>query len=192
MDSFLLSTGVVAVAELGDKTQLLALLLAARFRQPLPIAAGIAAATLANHALAGAAGAWMRDLLTPELLRWFVAASFLALGAWALTADRCQGVPGGLDARFGAFLVTLVGFFLAEMGDKTQAATVALAARSEGLVAVVLGTSLGMMLANLPPLWLGTALAARIPLRAVRLGAALLFVLLGLLALAFGGGSWRR
>lgn len=180
MDSFLVSTGLVAAAEIGDKTQLLALLLAARFRRPLPIILGILVATLGNHALAGLAGHWAGNLVEGPWLRWVVGISFLAMGAWALVPDKLDtddAPPRRMAA--GAFMATLTCFFLAEMGDKTQVATILLAARLEGLVAIVLGTTLGMMIANVPVVLCGHALATRIPARAVRVGAALLFVGLG-------------
>lgn len=185
MDSFLLSTGLVTAAEIGDKTQLLALLLAARFRRPVPIIAGILIATLANHALAGIAGAWAGNLLEGRWLRWAVGLSFLAVAAWALVPDRldAEDTPAGMMAT-GAFAATLVCFFLAEMGDKTQVATILLAARLEGLAWIVLGTTLGMMLANVPVVLFGHALASRVPARAVRTGAAVLFAGLGAAVLA--------
>jgi putative Ca2+/H+ antiporter (TMEM165/GDT1 family) len=179
LQGFLPSLLVVAVAEIGDKTQLLALLLAARFRRPVPILLGIALATLANHALAGALGAWVRTMMAPDLLRWPLAASFLALALWVLRPDRLDesGAPG--PARFGPFLVTLALFFLAEMGDKTQFATIALGARYPDLAAVVAGTSLGLLAANLPPVLFGCAAAHRIPMRPVRWAAAALFAAMG-------------
>ena len=180
MDSFLVSTGVVAVAEIGDKTQLLALLLAARFRKPLPIMLGILVATLANHALAGIAGAWAGSLLDGAWLRWGVGLSILGVGAWALVPDRLDDADSEPRMRrAGAFMATLVCFFLAEMGDKTQVATILLAARFDALVLVVAGTTLGMMLANVPVALFGHALAARLPARNIRFAAAALFVALG-------------
>lgn len=179
MQGFLPSLLVVAVAEIGDKTQLLALLLAARFRRPVPILIGIALATLANHALAGALGSWMRMILAPDLLRWLLAASFLGLALWVLRPDRAEEGGTPESGRFGPLLVTLVLFFLAEMGDKTQIATVALGARYPDLAAVVIGTSLGLLAANLPPVLFGCAAAHRISLRAVRWAAAALFALMG-------------
>lgn len=185
MDSFLVSTGLVAAAEIGDKTQLLALLLAARFRRPLPIIAGILIATLANHALAGLAGYWAGGLVEGPWLRWGVGLSFLAMAAWALVPDRLEAgdTPPGMLAT-GAFLATLTCFFLAEMGDKTQVATILLAARLDGLAWIVLGTTLGMMLANVPVVLCGHAVAARVPARAVRVAAAVLFAVLGAAVLA--------
>ncbi|MBI2296284.1 MAG: TMEM165/GDT1 family protein [Betaproteobacteria bacterium] len=184
--SFLVSTVVVAVAEIGDKTQLLSLLLAARFRRPWPIIAGILFATLANHFLAGIVGEWVRASVSPEALRWMLAGSLFAIAAWTLKRDRLEHArePRG---RHGVFWVTLVAFFLVEMGDKTQIATVVLAAQYHALVAVVLGTTLGMLSANVPVVLLGNALAGRLPLRAIRICAALVFAVLGVLALAGTG-----
>jgi len=178
MEPLLVSTLAVAVAEIGDKTQLLALLLAARFRKPLPIVTGILVATLLNHALAGWLGAVAAHWLTPQLLRWIVAASFLAIAAWILRPDAiddAQALPGR-----NAFLATTLAFFVAEIGDKTQVATVLLAARYAPLWEVVLGTTLGMLLANVPVVLLGSRFARRLPLRAARIAAALLFLALGL------------
>lgn len=182
MESFLLSIGVVALAEMGDKTQLLSLVLAARFKRPWPIVLGILVATLLNHAAAGALGAWIMALLGPTVMRWVLGLSFLAMAAWTLVPDRLDGEIR--TPRHGVFLATAIAFFLAEMGDKTQIATVALAARHEGaLLAVVLGTTLGMMLANVPVVWLGERVTRRVPMRAVHAVAAVIFALLGLLAL---------
>jgi putative Ca2+/H+ antiporter (TMEM165/GDT1 family) len=178
MESFLVSTGVVALAEIGDKTQLLALLLAARFRRPLPIVLGILAATLANHALAGAAGAFCAALVGPEALRWIVGLSFIAMAAWTLVPDKAGGASAA-EPRFGVFGATAIAFFLVEMGDKTQIATVALAARYASLAAVVGGTTLGMMLANVPVVLLGEVAATKLPMRLVRAAAALVFAALG-------------
>ena len=178
MEPLFVSTLTVAVAEIGDKTQLLALLLAARFRRPLPIVAGILVATLLNHALAGWLGAVAAQWLTPQLLRWIVAASFLAIAAWTLRPDAiddAQALPGR-----NAFLATTLAFFVAEIGDKTQVATVLLAARYTPLWEVVAGTTIGMLLANVPVVLLGSRFAQRLPLRAARIAAALLFLALGL------------
>jgi len=183
LEAFLVSTGVVALAEIGDKTQLLALVLAARFRRPLPITAGIVLATLANHALAASLGAWVTGALGPEATRWIVGVSFLAIGAWMLVPDKLEG--GGTDrARFGVFVTTLVAFFLAEMGDKTQVATVVLAARYASVPVIVAGTTLGMLLANVPVVLLGDRLVRRLPVKAMHRAAAAVFVLLGALAIA--------
>jgi len=183
VEAFLVSTGIVTIAEIGDKTQLLALVLAARFRRPGPIAAGILLATLANHAVAALVGSWAGDLLQGPALRWILGLSFLAVAVWALFPDRLdeRDQPGA--RRAGAFLTTLVCFFLVEIGDKTQIATVALAATYDALVAVVLGTTLGMMIANLPVVLAGEALAQRLPLRVIRPLAAAAFAVLGVLAL---------
>jgi putative Ca2+/H+ antiporter (TMEM165/GDT1 family) len=186
MEAFLVSAGVVALAEIGDKTQLLAFVLAARFRRPLPIIAGILVATLVNHALAGAAGRWLVHLLGPEVLRWVLGASFLAMAAWILVPDRLEDAEAATRQRFGVFGTTVVAFFLAEMGDKTQVATVALAARYDSVVAVVLGTTAGMMLANVPAVLVSDRLAGRLPIRLVHAIAAAIFVVLGVLVLLGG------
>ena len=181
MEAFLLSTAVVALAEMGDKTQLLSFLLAARLKRKPPIIAGILVATLANHFLAGSVGVWAASLVSREALKWTIAILFFAFGAWVLRPDKAEEnvkLPAA-----GVFLATLVVFFLAEMGDKTQLATVALAARYDALVAVVLGTTLGMMIANVPAVWIGEALAHRVNMKVMRGVAAGLFVLLGVLAL---------
>lgn len=173
----LLSTGTVAVAEIGDKTQLLALLLAARFRRPWPIIAGILVATLLNHALAAWMGALVADWLRPEVLRWVVAASFLAVALWTLKPDTLDEDEAGLPAR-GAFIATTIAFFVAEIGDKTQVATVLLAARYEPLWEVIAGTTAGMLLANVPVVLLGSRFADRLPLKAARYVAAAVFAAL--------------
>lgn len=173
------STGTVALAEIGDKTQLLALLLATRFRKPWQIAGGILAATLVNHFLSAWLGVGLQQWLSPQVLRWGVAASFIAVGLWALKPDSLDGEGERLAPR-GAFLTTLIAFFLAEIGDKTQIATVLLAARYHPLWPVVVGTTLGMLIANLPVVWLGHRFADRLPLKPARLAAAGVFVLLGL------------
>jgi len=178
MDALLVSTAVVALAEIGDKTMLLALLLAARYRQPWAIVAGIAVATLANHALAGWAGAWLASLLPPETLRWIVVASLLAVAAWTLVPDRLDANEASKPSRFGAFLTTSIAFFLVEIGDKTQIATVVLAAQYSPLWQVVLGSTLGMLLANGPVVLLGHRYADRLPLTAARWVAAGLFLAL--------------
>ena len=186
MEALLTSTLVVALAEIGDKTQLLSLVLAARYKKPAPIIAGILIATLANHALAGALGAWIRSLLAPEVLRWIVGGSLLAIAAWTLKPDKFEGEVRE-STRYGVFALTCVVFFLAEMGDKTQIATVALAAKYDALMLVVIGTTLGMMIANVPVVYLGSAASHRIPFRAVRIVAALLFAVLGAAALLGAG-----
>jgi len=183
MEAFLVSTGIVALAEMGDKTQLLALILAARFKKPWPIVAGILVATLVNHALAGAAGAWITTLIGPQMLRWILGVSFLAMAAWMLVPDKIEADEDGKPSRFGVFFTTVLVFFLAEMGDKTQIATVMLAARYDAIVSVVAGTTLGMMLANAPVVWLGERVTRLVPLRAVHIVSALIFAGLGLAAL---------
>jgi Ca2+/H+ antiporter, TMEM165/GDT1 family len=172
---------VVALAEMGDKTQLLSFLLAARLKRKPPIIAGIFFATLANHFLAGSVGVWAASLVSRQALKWIVALLFFAFGAWALKPDTLEE-----DTKLrgtGVFLTTLIAFFLVEMGDKTQLATIALAARYDSIVAVVLGTTLGMMIANVPAVWVGEALAQRVNMKVMRGVAAALFVLLGALAL---------
>jgi putative Ca2+/H+ antiporter (TMEM165/GDT1 family) len=190
LEAFLVSTGVVALAEIGDKTQLLSLLLAARYQRPWPIILGILVATLFNHALAGAVGAWVGAMLGPDLLRWILGLSFIAMAVWILIPDKLDEVdaaPAGL--RFGVFGVTFIAFFLAEMGDKTQIATVALAARFDGLAAVVIGTTLGMLIANVPAVLLGDVAANKLPIRAVHAVAALIFAALGVSILAGVGAQ---
>jgi putative Ca2+/H+ antiporter (TMEM165/GDT1 family) len=182
MEAFLISTGIVALAEIGDKTQLLAFILAARFRQPLPIVAGILVATLANHALAGALGQWITSLAGPEIMRWVLGVSFIAMAAWIMVPDEIDADEAD-QARGSAFTATLVAFFLAEMGDKTQVATVALAAQYQSLVAVVAGTTLGMLIANVPAVLLGDRIAHRMPVRTVHAVAAAIFALLGIATL---------
>jgi len=184
LEAFLVSTGVVALAEIGDKTQLLALLLATRFRAPLPIVLGIFVATIANHAFAGAVGNWLVTLLGPVAMRWILGLSFLAMAAWTLIPDSPPD-ENTAPPRYGVFLTTVIAFFLVEMGDKTQIATVALAAQFHALAWVVLGTTLGMMLANVPVVYLGDALIKRVSLRAVRIVASLSFAALGIYALVF-------
>ena len=183
MEAFLVSAGVVALGEIGDKTQLLALVLAARFKKPLPIIAGILAATLANHALAGLLGNFVRTTLPPDILRWAVALSFFAVAIWALKPDTLADDEPARLSRWGVFGVTAGMFFVAEIGDKTQVATMVLAARFDPLVAVVLGTTAGMLLADVPVVLIGKSAAARIPMRVVRIAAALIFAGLGLYAL---------
>ena len=183
MEAFLISTGIVALAEMGDKTQLLALILAARFRKPWPIVLGIFVATIANHALAGAAGAWVTTVLGPGVLRWVLGGSFIAMAVWMLIPDRVDDAKASRTPRFGVFGTTVVAFFLAEMGDKTQIATVMLAAQYQAWVWVVVGTTLGMMLANAPVVWLGDKITKLVPLRVVHVVSALIFLGLGLFAL---------
>jgi putative Ca2+/H+ antiporter (TMEM165/GDT1 family) len=183
MEAFLVSTGVVALGEIGDKTQLLSLVLAARFGKPLPIIAGILAATLANHALAGFLGNLFRSIVPPGVLTWVVALSFFAVALWALRPDTLDDEEPPPATRWGVFGVTVVAFFLAEMGDKTQVATVVLAAKFPSLAAVVAGTTLGMLVADVPVVLVGKAVSARIPLKVVRIAAALMFAALGVYAL---------
>lgn len=185
MEAFLVSTGIVALGEMGDKTQLLALLLAAKFRKPVPIIAGILVATLINHAAAGWLGGWIAGLMGPQLLRWVIGGSFLAMALWMLVPDRLddEEAAGGGGQRFGIFGTTVIAFFLAEMGDKTQIATVALAARYPNLPAVVAGTTLGMMLANVPAVLLGDQIAKKLSMTLVHGVAAAIFAVLGVLTL---------
>jgi putative Ca2+/H+ antiporter (TMEM165/GDT1 family) len=189
MNSLLASTGVVALAEMGDKTQLLAFLLAARFRRPLPIVLGILAATLVNHGLAGALGAWITSVVSPTALRWGVGMLFLAMAVWTLIPDRIEDGETRTAARLGVFGATFVTFFLAEMGDKTQIATIAMAAQFSSVVLVVIGTTLGMMIADVPAVFLGERFARRIPLRLVHSVAAAIFAVLGVATLAGLGRS---
>ena len=178
MEAFFVSVAVVALGEIGDKTQLLALILAARFRRPWPINAGILVATLANHTLAGLVGNWIRAVVPADVLRWLVALSFFAVAAWALKPDRLddEKTPA---TPLGVFGVTVVAFFLAEMGDKTQVATIVLAARFDALAAVIVGTTVGMLIANVPVVFAGKLAAERTPFKAVRIAAALVFATLG-------------
>ncbi len=182
MEAFFLSAALVAVAEIGDKTQLLALVLAARYRKPVPIILGILIATLANHALAAWVGAAVAGWIGGEAMRWILVATFLAMAAWCLIPDKTDEGPQAAREA-GAFLATLVAFFIVEIGDKTQIATVALAARYNSLVLVTAGTTLGMMLANAPVVLFGDAIARRLPLRIVRAVAAMLFAALGVAAI---------
>jgi Ca2+/H+ antiporter, TMEM165/GDT1 family len=186
MEAFLISTGIVALAEIGDKTQLLAFILAAKFRKPLPIIAGILVATVANHAFAGALGAWITSLAGPEIMRWVLGVSFIGMAIWTLIPDKIDDEDTRL-ARFGVFGTTLVAFFMAEMGDKTQVATVALAAQYQAIVTVVAGTTLGMLIANVPAVLLGDRIAHRMPVRLVHAIAAAIFALLGIATLLGAG-----
>ena len=186
MEALLVSIGIVALAEIGDKTQLLTLVLAARYRKPWPIVAGIFVATLVNHGIAGAVGAWLTRTLGPDLMRWILGVSFLAMAAWMLVPDKLDEDEAATKPRGGVFLTTAVLFFFVEIGDKTQIATVALAARFDALVAVVMGTTIGMILANAPVAFFGDALAKKLPVRAVHVVAAIVFAALGVGVLAFG------
>ncbi|WP_153133405.1 TMEM165/GDT1 family protein [Dechloromonas hortensis] len=188
MEAFLISTGIVALAEIGDKTQLLAFILAAKFRKPVPIVLGILVATLANHGFAGAVGSWITTLMGPETLRWVLGVSFIAMAGWTLIPDKFDEEDAKL-ARFGVFTTTLIAFFLAEMGDKTQVATIALAAQYQSLVAVVAGTTLGMMLANVPAVIMGDKIADKMPVKVVHRIAAAIFAILGVATLLGAGES---
>ena len=186
MEAFLISTGIVALAEIGDKTQLLAFILAAKFRKPLPIIMGILLATLANHGFAGALGSWITSLASPQTMRWVLGVSFIGMALWTLIPDKFDEEDAKL-ARFGVFGTTLLAFFLAEMGDKTQVATVALAAQYQAFLSVVAGTTLGMMIANVPAVLLGDRIAHRMPVRLVHSIAAAIFALLGVATLLGAG-----
>lgn len=178
LESLLIPTAVVALAEIGDKTQLLALILAARFRKPWPIIAGIVAATLANHAAAGAVGAWVSGFLSATVLHWILAASFAATALWTLIPDKMDDDESSSARRFGPFVTTLIAFFLAEIGDKTQVATVMLAAQYPHLIMVIVGTTLGMLIANVPVVLAGNFAADKLPLTLIRrLASAAFFVL---------------
>lgn len=189
VEAFFVSTGIVTLAEIGDKTQLLALLLAARFRRPWPIVWGILIATVLNHALAGAVGQWVSVLLSDFWLHLILAVSFIAVAGWTLIPDKLDDEDTPPISRYGAFMATLVAFFLAEMGDKTQVATVVLAAQFDAYVWVVLGTTLGMLLANVPVVFMGNVMAGRLPFKLIRIVAASAFLVMGLYAgwLAFSG-----
>lgn len=187
MDALLTSTAVVALAEIGDKTQLLAIVLAARFGKPLTIATGILVATLANHFLAALVGAQVASILEGGWFRYLIALSFIAMAAWTLIPDKLDG-EDQKPARFGPFVTTVIAFFLVEMGDKTQLATVALGARFQDVIMVTMGTTLGMMLANVPAVFLGHELLKRVPLKVVRWIAAALFLIIGLWLLAQTAG----
>ena len=186
MEAFLISTSVVALAEMGDKTQLLALVLAARFRKPWPIVLGIFVATIINHALAGAVGAWITSYLGENALQWILGISFVAMAVWMLIPDKLDDEEVGSHSKWGVFGTTVVAFFLAEMGDKTQIATVMLAAKYNAYLWVVAGTTLGMMLANAPVVWLGERMTRLVPLRVVHVVSALIFAGLGIAAIFWG------
>lgn len=186
MEAFLISTGIVALAEVGDKTQILAFILAAKYKKPVPIVLGILIATLANHGFAGALGAWVTTLMGPQTLRWVLGISFIAMAIWTLIPDKFDEA----DAKFtssSVFGTTLVAFFLAEMGDKTQVATIALAAQYHAFFIVVAGTTLGMMIANVPAVFLGNRIAAKMPVRLVHMIAAAIFAILGVATLLGAG-----
>jgi len=188
VEALFVSTGVVALAELGDKTQLLAFILAARFKKPWPIIAGILCATIVNHGVAGALGAWITSAVSPEILRWVLGASFLGMAIWTMIPDKIEEEETQVAKRFGVFGATLMTFFLAEMGDKTQIATVAMAAHYAHPLLVVVGTTLGMLLADVPAVFLGDKLANRIPMKLVHAIAAAIFAVLGVATL-LGAGS---
>jgi len=183
MDAFLISTGVVALAEIGDKTQLLAFILATRFKKPIPIIAGILMATLVNHGLAGALGAWITAMVDPFIMQWVLGVSFIAMAIWTLIPDNIEEEETQIALKLGVFGATLVTFFIAEMGDKTQIATVALAAHYGSPVWVVAGTTLGMLIADVPAVFIGNKLADRIPMTVVHRIAAAVFALLGIATL---------
>jgi len=182
MHAFLVSTVIVALSEMGDKTQLLALLLATQFRRPVPIVAGIFVATVINHLGAGALGSWLTQLIGGNGLRWLLGLSFLGMAAWMLVPDKLDDAMPSVS-RYGVFATSAITFFLAEMGDKTQIATVALAARFNDLFSVVAGTTLGMMIADVPAVWFGDWIMRRVPIRTVHVIAALVFATLGILTL---------
>jgi putative Ca2+/H+ antiporter (TMEM165/GDT1 family) len=188
MESLLVSTGVVALAEIGDKTQLLAFILAARFKKPVPIILGILAATLVNHGLAGALGAWITSTVSPDVLRWVLGASFIGMAIWTMIPDKIEEEETQVAKRFGVFGATLITFFLAEMGDKTQIATVAMAAHYASPLLVVIGTTLGMLIADVPAVFVGDKLANKIPMKLVHSIAAGVFAVLGVATL-LGAGS---
>ena len=191
MEAFLISTGIVALAEIGDKTQLLAFLLAAKFKKPSPIVAGIFVATIANHAGAGALGAWITAAVGPQIMRWVLGIGFIAMAIWTLIPDKIdEDEAGSTRSRFGVFGTTVVAFFLAEMGDKTQIATIALAAQYNAFYAVVAGTTLGMMIANVPAVFLGSKIANKVPVRLVHGIAALIFAVLGVATLLGWGARF--
>ena len=190
MESLLVSTGVVALAEIGDKTQLLAFILAARFKKPLPIILGILAATVINHGLAGALGAWITSSISPEVLRWGLGASFIGMAIWTMIPDKIEEEETQVAQRFGIFGATFITFFLAEMGDKTQIATVAMAAHYSAPLMVVVGTTLGMLIADVPAVFAGDKLANKIPMKLVHSIAAAVFAVLGIATLMGAGAQF--
>ncbi|HTU65076.1 MAG TPA: TMEM165/GDT1 family protein [Steroidobacteraceae bacterium] len=190
MDAFLVSTGVIALAEIGDKTQLLAFVLAARFRKPVPIILGILVATLINHGAAGALGAWIGHAVSPTILRYVLGLSFLGMAVWTMIPDKIEDDETRAATKFGVFGATLVTFFLAEMGDKTQIATIAMAAHYAAPLLVVLGTTLGMLIADVPAVFIAEKLAHRIPMKLVHSIAAAIFAALGLATLLGVGAGW--
>jgi putative Ca2+/H+ antiporter (TMEM165/GDT1 family) len=190
MESLVVSTGVVALAEIGDKTQLLAFILAARFKKPLPINLGILVATLINHGLAGALGAWITSTISPNVLRWVLGASFIAMAIWTMIPDKIEEEETQFAQRFGVFGATFITFFLAEMGDKTQIATVAMAAHYTAPLMVVMGTTLGMLIADVPAVFAGDKLANKIPMKLVHTIAAAVFLALGVATLLGVGAKF--
>ncbi len=189
MEALLISTGVVALAEIGDKTQLLAFILAARFKKPLPIILGILCATLVNHGLAGALGAWITSAVSPEIMRWVLGASFIGMAIWTMIPDKIEEEETQIAKRLGVFGATLITFFLAEMGDKTQIATVAMAAHYPNPLMVVAGTTLGMLIADVPAVFIGDKLANKIPMKLVHTIAACIFAAMGVATLLGAGKS---
>ncbi len=183
MEALLTSMGVVALAEIGDKTQLLAFVLAARFKKPIPIIAAIFCATIVNHGLAGALGAWITSMLTPDVLRWVLGVSFLGMAVWTMIPDKIEEEESQVAKHLGVFGATLVTFFLAEMGDKTQIATIAMAAHFPSPVMVVIGTTLGMLIADVPAVFVGDRFSKKIPMKLVHSIAAIMFAVMGVLAL---------
>lgn len=187
MEALFVSTGVVALAEIGDKTQLLAFILAARFKKPLPIIAGILCATIVNHGLAGVLGAWITTTVSPEILRWILGASFIGMAIWTMIPDKIEEEETQVAKKLGVFGATLITFFLAEMGDKTQIATIAMAAHYANPLLVVIGTTLGMLLADVPAVFIGDKMATKIPMKLVHSIAAAIFALLGVATLLGAG-----
>jgi putative Ca2+/H+ antiporter (TMEM165/GDT1 family) len=183
MEPLLVSTGVVALAEIGDKTQLLAFILAARFKKPVPIILGILAATIVNHGLAGALGAWITSAISSEILRWVLGLSFIGMAVWTMIPDKIEDEETQVAMKFGVFGATSITFFLAEMGDKTQIATVAMVAHYAAPLMVVMGTTLGMLVADVPAVFLGDKFANKIPMKLVHSIAAAIFALLGIATL---------
>jgi putative Ca2+/H+ antiporter (TMEM165/GDT1 family) len=183
IEALYISTGVVALAEMGDKTQLLAFILAARFKKPVPIILGILLATLVNHGLAGALGAWITSVVSPDAMRWVLGLSFIGMAIWTLIPDKIEEEETQVAQKLGVFGATLVTFFLAEMGDKTQIATVALAAHYGAPLLVVIGTTLGMLIADVPAVFVGNKFAAKIPMKLVHSIAAGIFAIMGVLTL---------
>ncbi len=189
MEALFVSTGVVALAEIGDKTQLLAFILAARFKKPLPIIAGILCATIVNHGLAGVLGAWITTTVSPEILRWILGASFIGMAIWTMIPDKIEEEETQVAKKLGVFGATLITFFLAEMGDKTQIATIAMAAHYANPLLVVIGTTLGMLLADVPAVFIGDKMATKIPMKLVHSIAAAIFALLGVATLLGAGAK---